>query len=227
MGLVGSVCGGCILFSHPSVHPFIRPLLFGFWAGVANKHCLLTFLIFSPWKYMTLGLLVCLRLFYNQITLQSTNVWYSYLYRKLVNYDLFMFFKTENLHFKHFLYGRCHFVLPNEPKCQKMYPTRKDKNKKQSAHHYFFFFFLKKWIFSLTWYIDNCLELYIAQNNIFAFLNSVMYLSTINTYFACDIFSRWQTNAIFFLFFLENRIWLFMQIVSSGDNLHEMSDPIF
>ena len=28
---------------------------------------------------------------------------------------------------------------------------------------------------------------------------------------------------IFFLFFPENRIWHFMQIVSTGDNLHEMS----
>ena len=28
---------------------------------------------------------------------------------------------------------------------------------------------------------------------------------------------------IFFLFFPENRIWHFMQIVSIGDNLHEMS----
>ena len=32
-------------------------------------------------------------------------------------------------------------------------------------------------------------------------------------------------NLIFFLFFLENWIWHFMQIVSSGDNLHEMSNP--
>ena len=31
----------------------------------------------------------------------------------------------------------------------------------------------------------------------------------------------------FFLFFWENRTWHFMQIVSSGDNLHEMSNPIF
>ena len=32
---------------------------------------------------------------------------------------------------------------------------------------------------------------------------------------------------IFFLFFLENRIWHFMQIVSLEDNLHEVSNPIF
>ena len=32
---------------------------------------------------------------------------------------------------------------------------------------------------------------------------------------------------IFFLYFLANRIWHFMQSVSSGDNLHEVSNPIF
>ena len=31
---------------------------------------------------------------------------------------------------------------------------------------------------------------------------------------------------IFLLFFQENRIWHFMQIVSWGDNLHEMSNPV-
>ena len=40
------------------------------------------------------------------------------------------------------------------------------------------------------------------------------------------IFSRWLIE-IFFLFFRENRIWHFMQIVSSGDNLHEMSNHVF
>ena len=32
---------------------------------------------------------------------------------------------------------------------------------------------------------------------------------------------------IFFLFFPENRTWHNMQIVSIGDNLHEMSKPVF
>ena len=32
---------------------------------------------------------------------------------------------------------------------------------------------------------------------------------------------------ILFLFFLEIRTWHFMQIVSQGDNLQEVSDPIF
>ena len=32
---------------------------------------------------------------------------------------------------------------------------------------------------------------------------------------------------IFFLYFHENRIRHFMLIVSSGDNLHEMSYPVF
>ena len=36
----------------------------------------------------------------------------------------------------------------------------------------------------------------------------------------------WQFE-IFFLFFPEIRLWHFMQIVSKGDNLHEMSKPTF
>ena len=37
-----------------------------------------------------------------------------------------------------------------------------------------------------------------------------------------------STSMIFFLLvFLENRIWYFMQIVFIGDNLHEMSKPVF
>ena len=32
---------------------------------------------------------------------------------------------------------------------------------------------------------------------------------------------------IFFLFFLEKSIWHFMQIVTTGDTLHEMSDSVF
>ena len=32
---------------------------------------------------------------------------------------------------------------------------------------------------------------------------------------------------IYFLIFPENRLWHFMQIVSLGDNLHEMSEPVF
>ena len=40
-------------------------------------------------------------------------------------------------------------------------------------------------------------------------------------------FGRWQIGAIYFWFFSQNSIWHFMQIVSSGDNLHEMSNQIF
>ena len=32
---------------------------------------------------------------------------------------------------------------------------------------------------------------------------------------------------IIFLFFPENKLWYFMQNVSSGDKLHEISEPIF
>ena len=45
---------------------------------------------------------------------------------------------------------------------------------------------------------------------------------TINTLHAGKNFQQWHFE-IFFLIFLENRIWHFMQ----GDNLHEVSGPIF
>ena len=47
-------------------------------------------------------------------------------------------------------------------------------------------------------------------------------------HFACWV--KISANNIlkhFFLFFLENGIWHFMQIVSLGDNLHEVSNLIF
>ena len=37
----------------------------------------------------------------------------------------------------------------------------------------------------------------------------------------------WWHNAVFFLFFLESIFWHFMQIVSNGDSLHEMSKAVF
>ena len=46
-------------------------------------------------------------------------------------------------------------------------------------------------------------------------------------HFACWVkFSADNILNIFCLFSLENRIWYFMQIVSLGDNLHEVSDSI-
>ena len=53
-----------------------------------------------------------------------------------------------------------------------------------------------------------------------------MLFTAINTYHAMGRFSRWQTGDIF-LFFPEKKIWHFMQIVSLGDNLHEVSYLIF
>ena len=46
-----------------------------------------------------------------------------------------------------------------------------------------------------------------------------------NTYYTMGRFSRRQTD-MFFLFSLEERIWHFRQIVSKGDSLYEVSDPI-
>ena len=49
----------------------------------------------------------------------------------------------------------------------------------------------------------------------------------INNYHAMGKISRQQTGDIFLFFFLENRIWHFMQIFYKGDKLHEESAPIF
>ena len=48
----------------------------------------------------------------------------------------------------------------------------------------------------------------------------------IKTYHAMGKFCRCQTDDIF-LILLENRSWLFMQIISLGDNVHEVSNPTF
>ena len=52
----------------------------------------------------------------------------------------------------------------------------------------------------------------------------ILYLKSYLTYITHSLgkFSRWQIDI--FLFFPENRIWHFMQIVSPEDNLHEMSN---
>ena len=60
--------------------------------------------------------------------------------KKMGKYNLFMLFETENLHFKNFWYGHCHFVLEkNEPKCLRMYPIRKIKMKIENIHTHLFF----------------------------------------------------------------------------------------
>ena len=57
--------------------------------------------------------------------------------------------------------------------------------------------------------------------------------SNISQEFHClTVTTPWIISAddklmIFFLFFLENRIWHFMQIVSIGDNLQEIPKPVF
>ena len=58
------------------------------------------------------------------------------------------------------------------------------------------------------------------------------FLCTFDTGDCLTLTMLWADSAddklmIFFLFFLENRNWHFMQIVSNVDNLHEVSSPIF
>ena len=45
----------------------------------------------------------------------------------------------------------------------------------------------------------------------------------IGLYHSLGLFSKWQFGDIF----LETRFWYFMQIVSTGDNLHEISKSAF
>ena len=47
---------------------------------------------------------------------------------------LCMLFETENLYFQNIMYCCCHFILPNEPKYQRMYPAK-------HLHASIFFFF--------------------------------------------------------------------------------------
>ena len=47
-----------------------------------------------------------------------------------------------------------------------------------------------------------------------------------NLYHSLGKFSRWQIDDMFFLYIPENSFWHFMQIVSIGDNLHEISNPV-
>ena len=70
-----------------------------------------------------------------------------------------------------------------------------------------------------------------AKNRYFSYFSTKNTLSkgisrklTFTTLWA---FSADDKLMIFFLFFPVNRIWHFMQIVSWGDNLHEMSNPVF
>ena len=54
-----------------------------------------------------------------------------------------------------------------------------------------------------------------------------LFAFSILTFTTLWAFSADDKLMIFFLFFPENWIWHFMQIVSLGDNLHEMSNPVF
>ena len=70
--------------------------------------------------------------------------------------------------------------------------------------------------------IDLHLVLLLSYNSLlYDFISIILTLRMLG-----KVFSR-QHIEIFFLFFLENKIWHFMQIVSNGDNLHEISNPIF
>ena len=55
---------------------------------------------------------------------------------------------------------------------------------------------------------------------------TLVLLQMFNLYHFQGKYNRWQTGDIF-LFFPENRMRHFKQVVSNGDNLLEMSNPVF
>ena len=59
-----------------------------------------------------------------------------------------------------------------------------------------------------------------------------MFLDTLLSCISLTFTALWVKSAdnnltIFFLFFPENRLWPFLQIISAGDSLREMSKPVF
>ena len=60
--------------------------------------------------------------------------------------------------------------------------------------------------------------------------NKKKYLSGYSSYLPLSMLGKYFSRRhfeIFFLSFPENKIWHFMQTVSNGDNLHEISNPVF
>ena len=123
--------------------------------------------------------------------------------------------------------------------------SRWQKKKKKKKKKYFFFIFpwTQDWR-QFAWNVKTCLLVKIRklfQNvtcwNFYPACN--MEISTIKI-LQTNVEFLWVTYltmlsansadnklTIFSYFFLENRIWYSMQIVSYRDNLHEMSNPIF
>ena len=62
---------------------------------------------------------------------------------------------------------------------------------------------------------------YISECGLLQFLLSMLNINMLMTKFS-DSYKK-----IFFLFFLGNKSSQFMSIISNGDNLHEMSNPIY
>ena len=97
----------------------------------------------------------------------------TYLQMKSVNCNLFMLFETRNLHFKNLLYNLyrcCHFVLPNEPECLRMYPTRKMKKRNKKPPSYIYFFLKKKVSENLKSFLPNYGGVFHDNSGIFFFI---------------------------------------------------------
>ena len=100
--------------------------------------------IFSRWEFFFFQLMkrynTRVFLIFNQIKIQTTNTWYSYLKRISVNYHLFILFETGNFHFKNVFL--LFFLAPSFCFCQtnqNVQECTQLENKKSHPHTLFFF----------------------------------------------------------------------------------------
>ena len=73
-----------------------------------------------------LSFLIYLKIVFKDNSIQTTNMVYSYLQGKSVNYDLFNLFETESLHFKNFI-GDTILFLSAELNYPRINPTGRTK----------------------------------------------------------------------------------------------------
>ena len=82
------------------------------------------------------------------------------------------------------------------------------------------------WVYAVP-YIISILHLFVCQGLFYCLVYILLPIRTVLTFTTLWANSADNKCMIFFLLFPQNRLWHFMQIVSNGDNFHEMSKPVF
>ena len=94
-----------------------------------------------------------------------------------------------------------------------------DKGDSEKNFFFFFFFFIQKY-----WYFFS--SFFLHTNTTDDMSVCLVYLVVLQLSMLGKNFNGWHSE-IFFLFFPENKIWQVMKIVTIGDRLHAISNPIF